>query len=439
MTTGSAIKEIVLFAIPLLIGNVFQQFYSMVDTMVAGYNLGDAAIAAIGATQAIDTLIINLANGLNVGFSIILAMAIGAHHQDNVRKSIAAIIKYNIILAIVETALTVIFLRPILRLLKTPDSILDLSYSYILIICAGITITNSYNMFSNILRAFGNSFMTLIYLIISSCINIVLDVLFVAVFKWGVQGAAFATIISAAISSVLSGVYLFKNYKKDLPQKEDWKTERTMANQILTSGVSMSIMYTTVNIGTIIFQSAINSLGAMYITAHTASRKFILMMMQPQTSLASALSTFTSQNWGAKRTDRIRYALPRLTGLIFIWDAIAMMLVYGFGSYIVRFMTGTTDADVIRNAVLSLRINISFFPVLAVFSPIRQVLQAIEQKNGPMVASITELIMKIAITIAIVPKLGFLAVCFAEPIIWIVITIYILFVYAKCRKRYLMA
>lgn len=439
MTQGKAVRQMIIFAIPLLIGNLFQQFYSMVDTMVAGYNLGDTAIAAIGATQAIDTMIINLANGMNIGFSIILAMAIGAHNQENTRKSIAAIIKYNIVLAIGETLLTVIFLRPILQLLKTPDSIIDLSYRYILIICAGITITNSYNMFSNILRAFGNSYMTLIYLILSSCINIVLDLLFVAVFHWGIQGAAFATIISAGISSALSGIYLFRNYKKDLPRKEDWKTNRQLSGQILTSGVSLAVSYTTVNFGTIIFQSAINSLGAMYITAHTAARKFILMMMQPTTSLASSLSTFTSQNWGAKKKDRIRYGIPRLMGIVLIWDAIAISTIYGFGGHIVRFMTGTTDPDVIRNAVLSLRINVSFFPFLAIYVPMRQALQAMERKNGPLVGSAIEMVMKVLITVFVVPKLGFIAVCFAEPVVWVVITTFILCFYAKYRKEMLLS
>ncbi len=226
MTQGSAVKMILKFAIPLFIGNIFQQVYSMVDTMVAGYCLGDQAIAAIGATSSLYGLVIDLAWGLNSGFSLVVTQAFGAHDQGKLRKAIGGMMVLDGVITAALTVLALLFLSPLMRLMNTPESIFDQAYSYMAVIFAGMLATICYNMFAGILRAFGNSKKPLYFLIFSSLLNIALDLLFVAVFRMGVGGAALATIVSQAVSGILTGFYVYRTYREMMPRQEDFKHKK---------------------------------------------------------------------------------------------------------------------------------------------------------------------------------------------------------------------
>ena len=243
MTNGNAVRMILTFAIPLFIGNIFQQVYSMVDTMVAGYCLGDQAIAAIGATSSLYSLIIDLAWGLNSGFALIVTQAFGAHEQGNIRKSIGHMMVLDGIIAMILTVLALIFLPSLMRLMNTPEGIFDQAYSYIKVIFAGMLVTTCYNMFAGILRAFGNSRTPLYFLIFSSLLNIGLDLLFVAVFHMGVVGAALATVVAQAVSGVLTGIYVYRNYLDMMPTKEDFRLEKSLTKEMLATGGAMGFMY----------------------------------------------------------------------------------------------------------------------------------------------------------------------------------------------------
>ena len=435
MTQGNAIWMILTFAIPLFIGNIFQQVYSVVDTMVAGYCLGDQAIAAIGATSSLYGLVINLAWGLNSGFALIVTQAFGAHEQGKIRKSIGHMIVLDGIIAAVLTILALVFLPPLMRLMNTPANIFEQAYSYMSVIFAGMAATVCYNMFAGILRAFGNSRTPLYFLIFSSLLNIGLDLLFVAVFRMGVGGAALATVAAQAVSGVLAGNYVYRNYRDMIPAKEDFRLEKGLAKEMLATGGAMGFMYSVVDLGSVIFQGAANALGGMYITAHTAARRIINILMQPLSSLMHAAGTFVGQNWGAKQKQRIRDTLKKIMGMEIAWGLFACLVVYLFGRAVIRFTTGTQSEEILDNAVLSLRIHFPFFPVLGVLLALRVSMQSMGQKTAPVISSVIELLMKVLSALWIIPSFGFTGVCVTEPVTWVLMAVFLMIVYwVKTRK-----
>ena len=435
MTRGNAIRMILTFAIPLFIGNIFQQVYSMVDTMVAGYCLGDQAIAAIGATSSLYGLIIDLAWGLNSGFALIVTQAFGAHEQGKIRKSIGHMMVLDGIIAAVLTTLALIFLPSLMRLMNTPGSIFDRAYSYMVVIFGGLSATMCFNMFAGILRAFGNSKTPLYFLIVSSLLNIALDLLFVAVFHMGVGGAALATVAAGAVSGILSGIYLYRNYRDMLPSKDDFRLEKELAKEMLATGGSMGFMYSVVDLGSVVFQGAANALGETYIAAHTAARRIINILMQPMSSMMNASGTFVGQNWGAKQKQRIRDTLGKIMGMEISWGLFSCLIIYLFGRAIIQFTTGTQSPEVLDNAVMSLRIHFPFFPVLGVLLATRVSMQSMGQKTAPVISSIIELLMKIFSALWLIPSFGFVGVCVTEPVTWVMMTVFLMTVYlVKTRK-----
>ena len=435
MTQGSPIRLILSFAIPLFVGNIFQQFYSMVDTMVVGYHLGDTGIAAIGATVALYSLLINFANGLNNGYGIIVTQCFGAHDREKMKQAIAGMMILDAAVCLSLTAVALVFLRPLMDFLNTPDSVFDMAYSYIRIICLGIVTTIGYNMFASILRAMGNSRTPLYFLIFSSFLNIALDILFVAGFKMGIAGAAVATVLAQAASAVLCGIYVLRNYAEYLPGREDFRVPGMMLRNLFSTGISMALMSCLVDCGSVIFSRANNLLGETYITAHAAARKLLMMMIQPQASLSLANSTFVGQNWGAKQYSRIRQTLRKVLLMEVLWGVFAAAVIYLFGGALVRFTTGTNDADMIGYAVMSLRIHFAAFPFLGVVFVIRHTLQAMGYKVIPICSSCIELGTKFLAASWLIPTIGFLGTCITEPVTWIIMAAFLVIFYLKkCSK-----
>ena len=435
MTKGNAVRMILTFAIPLFIGNIFQQVYSMVDTMVAGYCLGDQAIAAIGSTSSLYGLVIDLAWGLNSGFALIVTQAFGAHEQGKIRKSIGHMMMLDGIIATVLTILALIFLPLLMRLMNTPESIFDQAYSYMMVIFAGMTATICYNMFAGILRAFGNSRTPLYFLIFSSLLNIALDLLFVAVFRMGVGGAALATVMAQAVSGVLIGVYVYHNYRDMIPAKEDFRLEKSLTKEMIATGGAMGFMYSIVDLGSVLFQGVANALGEMYIAAHTAARRIINILMQPMSGMMNASGTFVGQNWGAKQKQRIRDTLKKIIGMEISWGLFSCLIVYLFGRSIIQFVTGTHSEEIMDNAVMSLRIHFPFFPVLGVLLAMRVSMQSMGQKTAPVISSVIELLMKMIAVLWMIPSFGFVGVCVTEPFTWAIMTAFLIIVYmVKIRK-----
>lgn len=381
MTQGSPVRHVLIFAIPLFIGNIFQQIYNIVDTMVAGYNLGDQAIAAIGATSSLYGLLVNFAWGLNSGFGIVVARKFGAKDEEGLKSSIAAMMILNTVMTALISVGALFSLRLLMRGLKVPGTIFEDAYDYLVIIVAGMIVTILYNMCAGILRAVGNSRTPLYFLIISSILNLVIDVLFIMGFGWGVQGAAAATVIAEGVSALLAGGYIMRYYQDILPKKRHFRFERPLLQEMLGTGFSMAVMLCVVDFGSVLYQRAINGLGDTLIVAHTAARKIIGILMMPLSSIATANSTFVSQNFGAKQYGRIEESIRK-------------------------------------------------DPALGILLALRTSLQAMGSKVVPVISSGFELAGKVVAGFVLIPAFGYLWVCLTEPIIWVVCMGFLILVFA---------
>lgn len=434
MTQGGPLGLILTFAVPVLIGNLFQQVYSMVDTMVVGHHLGDAAIAAIGATSTLYSLILYFACGLNNGYSIVVTQRFGAHNDTEMKQAVAGMLLLDASVSVVLTVLSLLFLRPLMGFMNTPEQIADSACLYIRILCGGMVFTVAYNTFAAILRSVGNSRTPLYFLILASLLNIALDLLFVMVLELGVAGAALATVLAQAVSAVSCGIYIFRNYCPLLPGKADFRVPGAILRDLAATGIAMALMSCVVDFGSVIFQRANNLLGQVYITAHAASRKLMNLMLEPLGTLAYANSVFVGQNWGAGRKTRIRKTLKQVLLLEIGWGLFALVFILLLGAPLVRLTTGTRDPAVVENAVLSLRIHFSMLPVLGVLFCLRNALQAMGRKLAPVISSCIELGMKLLSAQLLIPKLGFLGTCVTEPITWVLMVLFLAAVYLPQRK-----
>ena len=436
MTEGNPVKLILAFAVPLFIGNIFQQVYAVVDTMVAGWCLGDSAIAAIGATGSLYGLIITLAWGLNSGFSVVITQSFGAKDESKLRKAIAGAFLIDFGLTAVLTAAALCVLRPLMRLMNTPESIFDEAYSYMIVICAGMLASIVYNMFAGIMRAFGNSKTPLYVLIFSSLCNIALDLAFVAWLGMGVGGAALATVLSQLISGVICGVYVFRHYRDLLPARGDFRIPSSLLLELLSTGSAMAFMYSIVNLGTAIYQGAVNRLGETVIAAHTAGNRVVGILMSPCGTIMDAAATFVGQNWGAKKVGRIRETIHKTMLMEIAWGGCATVFVLLFGRGIIHLMTGTASAEVLDLAVRTMRWSVPFFPILGVLLVLRTSMQAMGQKIEPVVSSGIELALKFLAAAWMIPAFGFTGVCVNVPLTWGLMTAYMIAVYlTKTVKR----
>lgn len=424
---GPIFKSLVIFAIPLLISNVFQQLYNTVDTMIVGNYLGDVSLAAIGSCTSIYDLLVGFALGIGNGLSIVTARSFGSGDHKLLKKSVASSIVIGVVSSIVITIIGTIILHPLLVLLDTPANIIEEAYSYVSVITLFIIVMFAYNLCAGLMRAIGNSFMPLIFLIVSSCCNVVLDILFITSFNMGIQGAAVATVISQGISVLLCIVYIMKKTKILIPSKEHFKVDKALYKELIGQGFSMGFMSCIVSAGSVILQYGINGLGYLTIAGHTAARKLYMFFNMPFTAMAMAISTFVSQNKGADQGKRIRQALR----YAYIYDVVlAAIVTIGlllFATNLVQLISGSTEPVVINNGSLYLKIVGPFYMILGILMQTRYALQGIGQKMLPLISSVIEFVGKIIFVIAFIPQFGYMAVIFCEPVIWCVMAIQLVY------------
>ncbi len=418
LTKGNPTKLLLLFSLPILLGNILQQFYNLGDTIIVGRTLGISELAAVGSTTAIVSLLFSMINGFCIGFSILTANAFGAKDENRIKETIAKSIVLMFLITITMTVLGLIFIRPLLTVLHTPADIMEDSIAYIQVIFLGLIVTAAYNLISNMLRALGDSVFPLIALAISSTLNLGLDLFCIKRLGLGIRGASIATVIAQLISVIVCLVYVIRKIPYMHIRPEHFKWNGKTVTDLLTSGAGMALMYSIVDIGSIILQSGINSLGTEIIAAHTAARKIFSFSILPISTLAASLVTFTSQNTGAGKPERVRAGIKSATILGFVWSLVAFFLLYFGGAALVRMITDS-DTFVIGTAVKYLRINVPFYAFLCILCFFRSTLQGLGQKIIPVIASIIELSGKAIIVFVLVPRMGYLAVCICEPILWI--------------------
>lgn len=426
MTEGSPLKLILMFAMPVLLGNVFQQFYNMADTMMVGRILGVDALAAMGATASVSGLVLGLNIGLAQGFAIPIAQYVGAGEMDKVRKAVAGTLMLGLIFVLGITLAALLTGIPVLKMLGTPEEIMGMSVEYIFIIYGGLIITMMYNMAASILRSYGDSRTPLYFLILASLTNIVLDYVFLKTLRMGVGGAAIATLISQALSVVLCVLYIKEKTSFLIPGKEDFCWDKEMLKAQLSLGISMGLMNSIVSIGSVILQSAVNKLGSVIIAGHTASRKVIEMFMQPLISIGVTATTYVSQNLGAGKLDRIRKGLHCCTAISFVWSTFCILISFWGIDLILALVVDAKEIQVIATARQYFKINVFFFYALSVLFIYRNALQGLGKSQAPIFSSCIEMVVKILATLLLTPSLGYLGVCYTEPIAWILMAVFLL-------------
>lgn len=429
LTKGPILPTILQFMWPILVSNIFQQLYNTADTMIVGHYLGENALAAVGATAAIFELLIGFSLGVGNGMGIVIARYYGAKKVEMLKQSVASTIVIGLCLVLGVMGLGHLGLYPLLELLGTPQEIIGQSFRYIYLILMGIGVTFSYNLGASLLRAIGNSLVALYFLLFSACLNIVLDLYFITQLGLGVQSAGLATILSQGVSAVLCWAYIWKKVPLLIPEKRHFTWHQSLYRDLLGQGLSMGLMFSIVSLGTVILQTAINGFGVLIIGAHTTARRIMALSLMPLTSTAASMTTFVSQNLGANQPKRIVQGIKTACCLAFSWGVLAMVLLYLFSPFLIRLVSGSTEAELIGNAVQYLRVSTPFYPILGCLFIFRNSLQGLGRKLTPLISSLIELIGKMIFVGVIIPKLGYLGVMICEPMLWLPMTLQLLIAY----------
>ena len=436
MTTGNPVKLILLFSIPLLIGNIFQQFYSMVDTIIVGRFVGVEALAAVGTTSSMVFLVNGFVMGLTSGFAVLISQKYGAKDEAGVKKAVASSITLSIIATIIVTFISVISAKPLLALMNTPSNIMKDASTYIIILYAGNVAIIFYNMMAAILRALGDSKTPLYFLIVSSVLNIILDLVLIINFKMGVAGAAYATVISQGVSALLCVIYTYKKYKILRLKKEDFKVKKKYYRKHLKVGIPMALQFSITAIGIMTVQSAINIFGSTVIASYAAASKVLQLVMQPATTLGVTMATYCGQNIGAKRYDRIKLGVKKCVQISIITSLISAMVLIFLGKYFVMIFVSNPDAEILSYAQQVLNISAIFFIPLGLIFVYRNALQGIGDSFIPMMAGVYELVARAVVAFTLPKVLEFMGICLADPVAWFAAVIPLAYTYYKREKNF---
>lgn len=419
MTKGSPMKLILGFSIPLFFGFLFQQFYNIVDTIIVGRFLGVDDLAAVGSTGSINFLIIGFCVGVCSGFSIPVSHKFGAGDYVGMRKMVANCMWLSILFAVVMTVLTTCFCRQILVLMKTPADIIDGAYDYIWIIFLGIPVIYLYNMLSGIIRALGDSKTPVIFLLISSILNIGLDLFFIMVLHTGVAGAAWATVIAQGISGMLCLVYMIKKFNILHIQKDEWAIDNQMLLTLCNMGVPMGLQYSITAIGSVILQTATNTLGSVAVASTTAAGRICGFLACPFDAMGSTMATYSGQNIGAGKLERVGKGLKSCVLLGAVYSVFALVVSILFGRQLATLFVESTETIILDNVRLFLIINtVCYFP-LALVNIIRFTIQGVGFPRFAILAGVFEMIARALAGIVLVPAYGFIGACMGSPIAWI--------------------
>lgn len=435
MTKGSPMKLILGFSIPLLFGFLFQQFYNLMDTVIVGRFLGKDNLAAVGATGSINFMIIGFCMGICSGFSIPVSHKFGAGDHAGLRRVVANCVWLAAAFAVVMTVLTTLLCRFILAAMKTPDNILDAAYSYIWVIFLGIPVTFLYNMTAGVIRALGDSRTPVIFLVMSSFINIGLDLFFIIRLQWGVQGAAWATVISQGISGLCCLLFMIKKFEILRIRKAEWAPDRHLIGTLCGMGVPMGLQYSITAIGSVILQSATNTLGSDAVAAVTAAGKISGFLACPFDAMGSTMATYGGQNVGAGRLDRIGQGLKSCILLGAGYSIIALGISTLFGRPLAKLFLDASETVIIDNVKLFLTLATAFYFPLALVNIIRFMIQGVGFPFFAILAGVFEMAARALAGFVLVPRLGFVGSCLGSPIAWILADAFLIPAYFHVRKR----
>ncbi len=437
LTKGRPLKQILFFALPIFIGNVFQQLYSMVDNIIVGNTLGDNAFAGVGATTSLAFLIIGFVQGLTAGFAVKTSQYFGNQDEERVKSSVATSIVLSAVLTVILTFASVFTTMPILNLMQTPDEIIEYSYDYIVVVFAGLGATMLYNLVSSILRALGDSKVPLLFLVLASVINVGLDLLFIVVFKMGVAGAGWATVISQLISGVACAIYMFKKYEILRLSRRHFKMSFKFSWAHLKIGLPMAVQYSIIAVGIMVQQAALNAFGTLYVSAYTAASKIDSLITQALVAMGSSVATYVGQNCGAGEIGRINKGVNQAM-LVSVGLAIVGGLLVYFGSdLLTSLFVKNPSAEMLDLSKRYLFWQGVFYIGLAVIYVYRNALQGMGYSMLTTAGGVIELAMRILASFLLVKVWSYLGLCLSNPCAWIgVDVLYLTSYYLLMRLKY---
>lgn len=425
MTTGSPMKNIIKFCLPLMVGNLFQQLYNMADAIIVGKCVGKDALSAVGSVSALNFLIIGSVIGLCAGFAIPIAQRFGAQDIKSLKKYVANIIYVSIVLAVVITVAAVLFTKPLLNIINIPAEIYDEAYSYIVIIFAGIGATMFYNLLASIVRSLGDSKTPLYFLLFSSVLNVGLDLLLIEVFDMGVRGASVATVISQFVSGVLCFIYVKRSFPILHMTKETAKPDFKFILTLLKNGLPMALQFSITALGSVMLQSCVNDLGPDIIAAFTIGAKTQLMIVLPAETIGLTMATYCGQNLGAKKLGRIKKGIGSGFVLAAIYSVLGIFVAKFFGPYLSLLFVESSETTVIALAQQYIDMGSYFYLILSVLFLLRNAIQGLGYSITAMMTGVFELVARGIGGLVFVERFGYDAACLVNPLAWIIADIFL--------------
>lgn len=435
MTTGNPWKIIIFFSIPVLLGNLFQQFYNMADAVIVGQFLGEDALAAVGSTGSIMFLVLGFAMGIAQGFGVLISHAFGARDESRLKHYVAVSLILGLVVSLLITALTITESRNLLLFMKTPENILDMANDYITIIYGGIAATMAFNISASILRGVGDSKTPLYFLIFASFLNILLDLFYIVVLHSGPEGAAWATIIAQGISALLCFFYMFARIDLLKLQRKDFYFDWKSIRDLLSVGIPMSVNYSVTAVGVMILQGAVNVFGSSVVASYTAASKVENLATQTMPALGTTMATYCGQNLGARKYERIFDGMRKGFLLVLVISLLGTVITAGFGKYIVCLFLKNPSDTVLEYAVTYLNTVSFFFIPLAMIFLYRSSLQGLDQTFVPVMSGVLELVCRVFVIALFLEPFGYQAVCYTNPAAWAATGILLLFTYLFWKRK----
>ena len=426
MTVGSPARHIIEFAVPMLAGMLFQQMYNMVDTMIVSRMLGSSALAAVGSTSSISFLVLGLCMGLTAGFCIPISQSFGAGDMREMRKCVGNSIWLSGGIALIMTVLTTILCRPILVLMKTPADILEDSYRYIWAVFLGIPTMILYNLVSGIIRSLGDSRTPVIFLAISSVLNIILDILFIRFTGLGVAGAAWATVISQGVSGILCLLYVIRKFPELALSREERELDLRLCHKLLGMGLPMGLQYSITAIGCAVLQMFLNQLGTSAVAASSAATKVHQLFCIPFDALGSTMATYCGQNVGAGKIDRLRKGITSAGVIGVVYSvAVAVLMQFYAGSFSLWFLDAG-ETEILAGSITYLKILTAFYFALTFVNVVRFSIQGMGFSHFAVLAGVLEMVARMAVGMFFVPRFGYTAACMGSPAAWIAADLFLI-------------
>ncbi len=438
MTQGASLPLIFNFTLPLLLGNLLQQTYSLIDAAIVGKFLGINALASVGASSSVIFLILGFCNGCCCGFGIPVAQKFGARDYATMRRYIHIALRLAVGMSVSIAVITSLLCAGILRMMQTPELIFRDAYLYLLVTFIGVPFTFFYNLLSSIIRALGDSKTPFYFLLFSTLLNIVLDLFCILVLGWGVAGAAIATVVAQGISALLCYFYMYRHFPIMKMEKGEEQFDSTLAKNMLGIGVPMGLQFSITAIGSIMLQSSNNALGTACVAAFTAAMRIKMFFLCPFETLGIAMATYVGQNYGAGKPERVWQGIKSSSLMMAIYAVFTFVVLMLFSRQILYMFVDPSETEILKDATLFLHVAATFFPLVGVLCILRYSIQGAGFTNLAMFSGVAEMIARILVSLIAVPIWGYVAVCFGDSTAWLFADLFLVpafwYVYKQIKK-----